>query len=136
MLKLIQTDWGIFDLAFDDPAQGDAAAKAATVVYAVLNTDAQAPADRVDDPFDRRGWFDTPDAGTGLWYVRRQPLTDAARRETVDMVLIALKAEAPAIQDVAVNQVTATEPAGNVSSVFLEITGSHNGTKFLVRAPL
>ena len=55
MLKLVQTDWGRFDLAVDDPAQADADTAAATLVFGVLHTDAEAPASRVDDLFDRRG---------------------------------------------------------------------------------
>ena len=48
MLKLVQTDWGRFDLAVDDPAQADADAAAATLVFGVLYTDAEAPAGRVE----------------------------------------------------------------------------------------
>lgn len=135
MLKLVQTDWGKFDLALDDPALGDDNAAAATLVYAVLNTDAEAPDGRVSDAFDRRGWWEDPTAGTGLWYVRRQPLNSAARREAVNMVRAALIAQAPALTNVDVQQVP-IEAAGNVSSVVLEVTGSHNGRKFIVRASL
>ncbi len=135
MLKLVQTDWGKFDVAFDDPALADDDAAAATLVYAVLNTDAEAPDGRVSDSFDRRGWWEDPTAGTGLWYVRRQPLNSAARREAINMVRTALIAQAPALTNVNVQEVT-NESAGNVSSVVLEVSGSHNGRKFIVRAPL
>ena len=136
MLKLVQTNWGRFDLAVDDPAQADADAAAATLVFGVLYTDAEAPANRVDDSFDRRGWYADPQAGSGLWHVRRQPLHSAARREALAMVRTALTTRAPALTDVAVQEVTLPEPAGNISSVFLEVTGLHNGRKFIVRASL
>lgn len=136
MLKLVQTDWGRFDLAVDAPAQADADAAAATLVFGVLYTDAEAPAGRVDDLFDRRGWYADPEAGSGLWHVRRQPLNSNARREALDMVRTALKVRAPALTDIEVREVTLPEPAGNVSSVFLEVTGFHNGRKFIVRASL
>lgn len=136
MLKLVQTDWGKFDLAFDDPADNDADAAAATLVYAVLFTDVEAPTDRVDDSYDRRGYWDDPSAGTGLWYVRRQPLNSAARREALDMIRTALTSQATALTDVEVQETSSTDAAGNVSSVFLEVTGFHNGRKFIVKAPL
>ncbi|BCB28440.1 hypothetical protein SKTS_33260 [Sulfurimicrobium lacus] len=136
MLKLVQTDWGVFDLAFDDPALDDADAAVATLVYGVLFTDAEAPAGRVADSFDRRGWYADPSRGSGLWHVRRQPLNSNARREALAMIRTALTARAPALTDIQTQEVTLAEPAGNVSSVFLEVTGYHNGRKFIVRAPL
>ena len=136
MLKLIQTDWGQFELAFDDPALDDAEAAVATLIYGVLYTDAEAPASRVDDSFDRRGWYADPPAGSGLWYVRRQPLNSDARREALAMMRTSLTVRAPALTDIAIQEVTLPEPAGNISSVFLEVTGFHNGRKFIVRAPL
>lgn len=136
MLKLVQTDWGQFDLAVDDPAQADADAAAATLVFGVLYTDAEAPASRVDDLFDRRGWYADPEAGSGLWNVRRQPLNSNARLEALAMVRTALTVRAPALTDIEVLEVTLPEPAGNISSVFLEVTGFHNGRKFIVRASL
>lgn len=143
MLKLVQTDWGQFDLAFDDPAQADVDATegsaepaAATLVFAVLFTDAEAPASRVDDLYDRRGWYADPEAGSGLWHVRRQPLNSNARLETLAMVRTALTVRAPALTDIDVQEVIPSEPAGSISSVFLEVSGLHNGRKFIVRAPL
>lgn len=136
MLKLVQTDWGRFDLAFDDPAKADADAVAATLVFGVLYTDAEAPAARISDSFDRRGYWADPEAGSGLWHVRRQPLNSAARREALAMVRTALTTRAPALTNVDVQEVTAKDAAGNVSSVLLEVTGLHNGRKFIVRANL
>lgn len=136
MLKLIKTDWASFDLAFDDPAQGDAAAAATTLVYGVLYTDSEAPAGRVADAFDRRGYWADPAAGTGLWHVRRQPLNSAARREALAMINTALTTRAPALSAVAVQEVKLIDRAGNVSSLVVEVSGLHNGHKFIVRAPL
>lgn len=134
MLKLVQIDNGVFDLVADDPALDDADAAVATLVYAALFTDAEAPAARVPDGFDRRGWWANPTAGSGLWHVRRQPLGSAARREALNTVRTALLSHAPGLVDVEVAEVK--HPTGNVSSVFLEVTGLHNGRKFIVRAPL
>ncbi|MRD73288.1 baseplate assembly protein [Rhodocyclus tenuis] len=136
MLKLVQVGLGQFDLAFDDPALADAEAAVATLIYGVLYTDAEAPAERVSDSFDRRGWYADPEAGSGLWHVRRQPLNTSARLEALDMVRTALKVRAPALTGVDIKEVTQTEPAGNISSVFLEVSGFHNGRKFIVKAPL
>lgn len=136
MLKLISAGEGAFDLAFDDPAMDDAAAAAATLVYAALFTDAEAPAARAPDRFDRRGWWADAQAGSGLWHVRRQALSELARREALAMVRQALATRAPALTDVVVNEVLDDQPAGNVSRVSLEITGFHNGRKFIVKAGL
>ncbi len=135
MLKLVQTDWGKFDLAFDDPATSSELDVVATLVYAALFTDAEASPRRVPDRFDRRGWFADPQAGTGLWYVRRQPLHSAARAEALQMVRQALHVHAPALPDVAVDEVVG-DGSGSVSSVVLDISGTHNGRRFLIKVPL
>lgn len=134
MLKLIQTDNGVFAAVFDDPALNDADAAAATLVYAFLYTDAEAPARRVADRYERRGWWANSAAGSPLWYVRRQPLGTAARSEALEMVRTGLESSSPALSDIAITEVTPSE--GNVSSVVLEVTGSHNGRKFIVSVPL
>ena len=142
MLKLIQTDWGQFDLAFDDPAQQDADAAVATLIYAILFTDQEAidaPNTRVSERFDRRGWYADPAAGSGLWHLRRQPLHSAARREALTMVRRALMRHAPVLTDLQVNEramADAADKAGNVSSVSLEIAGRHNGRTFSIALPL
>ncbi|MDR0673315.1 MAG: phage GP46 family protein [Zoogloeaceae bacterium] len=136
MLKLIQTGWCEFDLDFDDPADEDTAAALATLVFAVLFTDQEAPSSRVADPYDRRGWYKDAQAGSGLWHVHRQPLTPEAEREAVARVEMALKEKAPALTDLAVQVVRTSSPAGNISSVYIEISGAENGRKFLIRAPL
>jgi len=134
MLKLVQIDNGVFDLVFDDPALNDADAAVATLVYAALFTDAEAPVEREPDRFNRRGWWADPQAGSGLWHVRRQPLGSSARREALAMVQSALTSHSPALTGVAVTE--RTIPTGNVSSVFLEITGLHNSRKFILSVPL
>lgn len=136
MLKLIPIGQNQFDIALFDEEIDDENTEAATVVYAVLYTDGEAPADRVSERFERRGWYEDATVGTGLWYVRRQPLNSAARREALDMIKTALMAHSSALTDIVVNEVTLSEPAGNISSVFMEISGLHNGRQFLVRVQL
>ena len=139
MLKLIQTDWGRFDLAFDDPAKLDADTAVATLIYAILFTDQEAPntpSARVYERFDRRGWYADPAAGSGLWHLRRQPLHSAARREAVAMVRRALMRHASVLSDLVVSETVSSAGAGNVSSVSLEITGKHNGRAFSFAVPL
>lgn len=117
----------VFDLAVAASDAATAANQAATsVVYAALFTDARAPADRVAD--SRRGWWANPDAGSGLWYVRRQALGSAARLEALETVRQALAARS-ALSGVTVQDVT---PAGSVSVVALEVSGKHNGQAFSI----
>lgn len=133
MLKLVQTDWGKFDLAFDDPASADADAAVATLVHALLNTDAEAPDRREPDRYFRRGWWADAQAGIGLWHVRRQALSAAARAETLAMIRLALGKADPALTDLAVEDVT---NAANVSSVVVAVSGRHHGRQFALRIPL
>lgn len=132
MLKLVQLDNGVFDLAFDDPAQPDEDAAVQTLVTAVLFSDAEAPVARVPDRYERRGWWADPAKGSGLWHVRRQPLGRAARRETLSMIERALTAHGLA----GVQVTEQPGAAGNVSSVLLQVTGQHNGRNFTVKVPL
>jgi len=136
MLKLVQIDNGVFDLAPEDPnATEDEAAQAAaeTLVYAVLYTDQVAPAGRVADPFDQRGWWHDETRGVGLWYVRRQALGEKARNESLIMIKRALEDKSNALSDITVTDIT---DARNVSSVILQITGQHNGRQFIMKVPL
>lgn len=126
MLKLIQTELGVFDLAYETSADDLQQTALATAIYAALLTDQRAADGRVDDPFDQRGWWYDPQRGTGWWYVRRQALSDAARRETLNMAKRALDA-LPAFTDV---EITEVQTSGNISSVTLEITGSYYGRRF------
>ncbi|MDR2188957.1 MAG: phage GP46 family protein [Azonexus sp.] len=133
MLKLIQTAWGQFDLALDD---GSPEAAVETAIYAILFTDARAPADRVPDTYDRRGWYADESAGSGLWHVRRQALTGAARREAIAMIQTALLARAPAFANIEVSDATPPGDAGSISRLTVNITGQHNGRSFALRVPL
>ncbi len=134
MLKIVQTDLGVFDLAFDDPALNDEDAAVATLVYVAFFTDAEAPVDREPDRYNRRGWWADPAKGSGLWHVRRQPLGSAARDETLAMIADSLSKTDPGLTGVQITEVTPS--AGNVSSVFVQVTGLHNGRPFLVKVPL
>lgn len=136
MLKLVQIDNGVFDLAFDDPALQNEDATVATIIYAALFTDQKAPAGRVADPYDQRGWLDKPNAGSGLWYLRRQGLSDKARQEAIYMVEAALAERTIGLNNIKVSLITPSQAAGNVSSVSLQITGLHNGRAFLTNVPL
>jgi phage gp46-like protein len=136
MLKLIQTAPCQFDLMPDDPAEDDANSAAATLVYAALFTDQEAPKKRVTEAWDRRGWYKNPQAGSGLWHVRRQPLNADARLEAVALIERALTRAAPALQDITVREISPSDPAGNISSLYVEVAGQHYGRKFLVRIPL
>ena len=133
MLRLVQTAPCEFDLAADHGDDDLAAVE--TLVYALLFTDQQAPARRVPTQWDRRGWYKSPQAGSALWHVRRQPLTDDARREVVSIITRTLS-RAPALQDIAVTDERTSAPSGNVSSVFFGISGMHNGRKFMLRIAL
>lgn len=133
MLKLIQTAPGEFELAFDDPALNDEDAAVATLIYGILGVDAEAPPDRAPDRYERRGWWEDPARGSGLWHVRRQPLGSAARAETLAMFADALSKADPALKDIQVSEITGS--AGNVSRVVVQVTGTHNGRQFLVKVP-
>lgn len=129
MLRLIQTDTGQYDLAPDD---GGEASAVETLVLAALLTDAEAPDSREPDRYHRRGWWADHQAGTGLWHVRRQALSDAARREAIGMVRTALVMHG--LTDLSILDVTPA--AGSVSSLLLEISGRHDGRQFVTRVPL
>jgi hypothetical protein len=132
MLKLVQIGDGVFDLAFDDPALADDAAKAETLVYAVLFTDAEAPVERVAERFDRRGWWADPARGSGLWYLRRQALGSAARSETLAMIASAISGCDAGMSEVVVNEV-----AGSASSAELvQVAGLYRGKPFVVSGPI
>lgn len=132
MLNLVQIDNGVFDLAFDDTLTVDAdLAAIQTLVYGVLFTDQEAPENRVPDRYERRGWWDDSKAGTGIWHVRRQVLSDSARREAIFMIEQALIAHG-----LTAVSVTEQSAAGNVSGLFLSISGLHNGRQFNLSVPL
>ncbi|MEQ1667125.1 MAG: phage GP46 family protein [Sulfuriferula sp.] len=132
MLKLVQTQNGLFDLAVDDLTQQSDVSAVESLIYAVLFVDAEAPPARVADRYERRGWWANPSAGSGLWHVRRQPLGSAARRETLAMISAALVK--CGLQSVQVTELAGS--AGHVSRVSLQMSGLHNGRQFLVKVPL
>lgn len=143
MLKLVQTDWGQFDLQVDDGADADAVV--ATLIYALLFTNGVAPDGRVSDPYNQGGWWADDTVGSGLWHVRMQALTPAARREALAAVAAALQDRDPALTDVTVTEVTPEEMtgislqtarAGNISGLTVAVSGFHNGRKFIVKAAL
>ena len=135
MLKLVQISPGRFDLAFDDPAKHDRLAKAATIVYVSIFTDAEAPLSRVDgDAYERRCYYADPKAGSGCWQVRRQVLTRNARIEAMSEVKRALQRHQTGLSDI-----TVTEAAGsarNPNGVILDISAAYAGENVLLKVAL
>lgn len=132
MLRLIQTDNGQFDLAFSDPAMANNMDDVETIIYAALFTDQEAPDDRVTDTYESRGWWADPKAGSGLWYVRRQALSDEARMEALDMVRRTLEKRSTGLSDVVVTVDDLADP----SNMYLNIAGKYKSRKFTTRVPL
>ena len=130
MIKLKRLPGGGFDV--DLAGSQDAEGTVATVVYALLLTDQRAPVEREPDAFARRGWWADPQAGSGLWHVRRQALDGAARDETVRMVRERLQQE-PAFAELVVADAS---PPGSVSDLQMAISGQHNGRQFLMNVTL
>ena len=133
MIKLVLLPGGGFDVALDDSNEPTGAV--ATVIYALLLTDARAPVEREADAFAAGGWWARPEAGSGLWHTRRQALSAAARTESVRIVQQALGRDA-AFSGVTVEDVS--DPSGpgagggNVSTLQLRVGGKHNGRQFLI----
>lgn len=135
MLKLLQTSPGRFDLAFDDPAKHDRLAKAATIVYTSIFTDAEAPLSRVDrDAYERRGYYADSRAGSGCWHVRRQVLTRNARIEALSEVRRALQRHHDVLSDISVSE--ASGSARNPVGVILDISANYAGDNVLVQVTL
>lgn len=132
MLRLVQIDNGRFDLAFADTTATDNMDDVETIVYAALFTDQEAPDERIDDRYDRRGWWADPAAGSGLWHVRRQALTDTARAEALDMVRQTLEKRAVGLSDITVSM----EDSVNPDSLYLTITGTYRSRKFTLKVTL
>ena len=132
MLRLVQIDNGRFDLAFADTAATDNMDDVETIVYAALFTDQEAPDARIDDRYDRRGWWADPAAGSGLWHVRRQALTDTVRAEALDMVRQTLEKRAAGLSDITVSM----EDSVNPDSLYLTITGTYRSRKFTLKVTL
>lgn len=132
MLRLVQIDNGRFDLAFADTTATDNMDDVETIVYAALFTDQEAPDTRIDDRYDRRGWWADSTAGSGLWHVRRQALTDTARAEALDMVRQTLEKRAVGLSDITVSM----EDSVNPDSLYLTITGTYRSRKFTLKVTL
>lgn len=132
MLRLVQIDNGQFDLTFADPAMTDNIDEVETIIYVALFTDQEAPDDRVTDEYDRRGWWADPSAGSGLWYVRRQALSDDARAEALDMVRRTLEKRATGLSDIVVTINSVADP----NNLYLTITGTYKARKFTTRVLL
>lgn len=132
MIKLTRMPGGAIDVALDDSA--DPAGTVATVLYALLYTDQRAPLAREPDHFAARGWWADPQAGSGLWHVRRQGLSDAAKAETLAMVRDALARE-PALTDLSVTYAP-DDAGGNISWMQVRIAGKHNEREFLLNLSL
>lgn len=124
MLKLVQTDWGVFDLAFDDNAV-DADIAFATLVYAVLFTDAEADDTQVADRYERRGWWYDPTLGSLIWWYRRNALSKKIRAATIDNITNSLSAYAE-LSNIVVTDITLR---GNVSLLKLSLSALYNGVK-------
>lgn len=126
MLKLVQTEYSHFDLAMIEASEDAGKSRAKTAVYAALFTDQLAPADRIDDGENRRGWWYDESLGTGLWYVRRQALTDAAKRETIRMIRESL-INTEGMTGIEVTELSAQR---NVSLLVLDIRGFYDGVYY------
>lgn len=131
MLKLVQIDNGQFDLAYNDPVLLDDMAALEAHVYTVLFSDAEAPIARVQDRYERRGWWANPQEGSGLWHLRRQPLSVAARSETLAMIKAAVLRFGPGLTAVEVTEVPSS--AAYNASLFIQVSGYLNGNPFAVR---
>lgn len=128
MLKLIQTDWGQFDLAYDANAVSDDAAAFATVVYAALLTDAEADATQTSDRYERRGWWANSALGSLIWWHRQQPLSPKVKLDCIANMLATLQNE-PSLSAVAIVEMPS---ARNVSTLSVEISALYNGVKHIL----
>jgi phage gp46-like protein len=122
MLKLIQTDWEKFDLAFDATVPRDAEIAFSTLVYAVLFTDAEANEAYVPDRYQRRGWWFDAEMGSLIWILRQQPLSMQTRLAVLDNVTNALSSR-PELANVIVTDIT---PPRIVSSMSIAIAALYN----------
>lgn len=122
MLKIVQTEWGVFDLAFDSTVPRDAEIAFATLVYTVLFTDAEADELKVPNRYERRGWWFDAEFGSLIWILRKQSLSMQTRLAVLDNVTNALSAR-PELSDVVVTDIT---PPRTVSSMSIAITALYN----------
>lgn len=127
MLKLVQTDWGVFDLAFDETAS-NAENQFASIIYGVLFTDAEADESYVPDRYERRGWWFDAEFGSLIWILRQQPLSTKTRQDVLSNVTSALSARSE-LSSVKVTDIT---PPGIVSSMQIAISAFYNDTQYYI----
>jgi len=123
MLKLIQTNWGVFDLAFDANAKSDADIAFETLVYAALFTDVEADTMQSPDPYQRRGWWNDPSLGSLIWWLRQNPLSPEIRRATIENINAVLNSY-PQLANIVVTEIAAPR---SVSLLQVSISALYNG---------
>ncbi|TAK94154.1 hypothetical protein EPO05_06675, partial [Patescibacteria group bacterium] len=129
MLKLVQTNWGMFDLAFDENAVFDAETAFSTLVYAALFTDAEADELQAPDRYERRGWWYDPTLGSLIWWLRQNPLSKQIRAATIENITNVLSAY-PALSNVVVEDIT---PPRSVSLLIVTISALYNGVNVILK---
>lgn len=127
MLKLVQTNWQEFDLAFDETAL-NAENQFASLIYAVLFTDAEASDFYVKDRYERRGWWFDVEFGSLIWILRQQPLSDKTRQAVLSNATSALSAR-PELSNVNVTDIT---PPRTVSSLKIGISALYNDAQYFI----
>ena len=132
MLKIVQIDNEVFDIVFDANAMPDVQTAFATLVYAVLFTEAEADQRQMPDRYQRRGWWFDNTAGSLIWWYRKQPLSRETRLGVIANITQALNSH-PALTEVVVTDIT---PVGNVSSLFIEIAATYNSLQSLITVEL
>lgn len=129
MLKLVQTNWGMFDLAFDVNAAFDADMSFSTLVYAALFTDAEADELQVPNRYERRGWWYDPTLGSLIWWLRQNPLNKQIRTATIDNIANVLSAYSE-LSNVVVEDIT---PPRSVSLLMVSISALYNGVNVILK---
>lgn len=125
MLYIKQDNSGNFDLVLNTENTEFSAVQ--TLIYTALFTDAVAPDHRIDSRYDRRGWWGSDTVGSGIWHVRRQALSSAARREAIEDIRVTLNR----LQALADIEVTDSNP-GSISALTLNISGLYIGDRFSI----
>lgn len=128
MLKLVQTNWQEFDLAFDETASKNAEVDFASLIYAVLFTDAEASETYVSDRYERRGWWFDAEFGSLIWILRQQPLSAKTRQDTLNNITSALSSRSE-LSKVVVTDIT---PPGMVSSMQVSISAFYNDAQYYI----
>jgi hypothetical protein len=129
MLKLVQINWGVFDLVFDDNAAFDADIAFSTLVYVALFTDAEADDTQVIDRYERRGWWYDPTLGSLIWWYRQNALSQQIRSATIENIRNTLSSYAE-LSNVVVTDIT---PVRSVSLLMVSISALYNGVNVILR---